>query len=251
MAERARCDHHVGAGVLRLFQIRPVHGQGDVLFLEDDRKAAAFDFSGILHGLRSHCPYQRFHRRRMFGIIKSYIPGWSKNVAPIKGRDMEVAERNLYFILQSLHSDFAHDDPQQMFDLHHAAVDQTFGCQQPIHACEKSRIAFEPSVGAAHDSLTGPADRHDVETQPFRLGECACAERERSFRVCLPHHSGTTAGGCGQFRDFNPKPSDDRHRGLKQLWRGSFGGAAWIERVLHTGPPRVGRVRMRRTCSTP
>src|SRR3954454_6768298 len=71
VAERARRDHHVGAGVDRLLEREDRLAEGDLLAREDDREAAALHLRGIVDRLGTAGRDETLERGRAVGILEA------------------------------------------------------------------------------------------------------------------------------------------------------------------------------------
>src|SRR5207245_535019 len=122
MAERARRDHHVGAGLHGLLDGLNQLAERSLLARGDDRKTAALDLRGIVDGLAAARLDDPLERPRAVGILEAEQLRGTQDLAAVERRDLESLEAAMRRLLEQLVAFALGDLPQQMPHLHVAVV---------------------------------------------------------------------------------------------------------------------------------
>src|SRR3990170_7025615 len=102
MAERARRDHRIRPGLLRLLDRLDELGESDVLARLDDREAAALDLRRIVDRLPAARGDDPFQRLRLVGVLEAEELRWPEDLAAVEGRNLEPLQALVGCALQQL-----------------------------------------------------------------------------------------------------------------------------------------------------
>ena len=122
VAERARRDHRVGAGLDRLLDRLDQLAERHLLTGLDDREAAALDLRRVVDRLAAAGVDDRLERRRLIGILETEQLRGAQDLAAVERRDPQPLEALVGDLLQLLVAVSLGDQPEQMLHLDSARV---------------------------------------------------------------------------------------------------------------------------------
>src|SRR5262249_24011888 len=122
MAERARRDHHVGAGLHRLLDRLDELAHRRLLARLDDLEPAALDLGGLVDRLAAARLDDPFERPRTVRILEAEDLRRTQDLAAVERRDLQSLEPLVRRRLQLLVARALRDLPQEMADVDVAGV---------------------------------------------------------------------------------------------------------------------------------
>src|SRR5207302_11357046 len=113
VAERARCDHHVGAGLDRLLDRLDDLTERRLLARRDDREAAALDLRRVVARLASAGLDDPLERPGAVRILEAHDLRGTQDLTAVEGCDLEHFQSTIRDLLQPLVAVFLVDLPEE------------------------------------------------------------------------------------------------------------------------------------------
>ena len=122
MAERARRDHRVGAGLLRLLDRLDQLAERGLLARLDDREAAALDLRRVVDRLAAAGLDDPLERGRLVGVLEAEQLRRPQDLAAVERRDLQALQALVRDLLQQLVALALGDQPEEVLDVDGALV---------------------------------------------------------------------------------------------------------------------------------
>src|SRR6059058_4136547 len=122
MAERARRDHRVGAGLLGLLDRLDQLAERDLLTRLNDREAAALDLRRVVDRLAAAGLDDPLERPWPVGVLEAHDLRRTEDLAAVEGRDLQALEALVGGLPQELVPGPVGDLPEQVPHVDRSAV---------------------------------------------------------------------------------------------------------------------------------
>ena len=232
VAERARRDHRVGAGLLRLLDRLDELGERDVLTCLDDREAAALDLRRVVDRLAAARGDDPLERLGLVGILEAEELRRAQDLAAVERRDLEPLQALVRRALQQLVALAGGDEPEEVQDVDAARVRRRAdGDEVLVHAGEQRLVVLQRVVGLPEVERADVADRHQrVRARLLGVGEDARVQVEVVVGLRLVDVAGAAARHGLELDELETHLRRERLRRRVELLRRERGEAALVVR---------------------
>ena len=230
MAERARRDHHVGAGLDRLLDRLDDLAERRLLTRRDDREAAALDLRRVVDRLAAAGLDDPLERPRPVRILEAHDLRRAQDLAAVERRDLQPLQPAVRDLLQPLVAVALGDLPEEVPHLDVAGVRRNaHGREVLVDAGEQLGVALEHEVRLAQVERADVADRHEhLAAGRLGVGEDPRVEVEVVVRLRLVDVAGAAAGDRLELHELEPDHRRERLRRAVELLRGQRREAALV-----------------------
>src|SRR6266540_5309448 len=232
MAERARSDHRVRAGLLSLLDRLDQLAERRFLAGLDDREPAALDLRRVVDRLTSARLDDPLERPRPVGILEAEDLRRSEDLATVERRDLQALQAAVRRLLQQLVAFAFGDLPEEVPHLDVAAVGRHADPSQVLaHALAQRVVVLELPVRLPEIQRADVADREQrVTSRRLRIGEDAGVEVQVVVRLRLVDVPGAAARHRLELHELESDFRCERLRRGVELFRRQRRKTAFVVR---------------------
>src|SRR3990170_5448407 len=240
VTERARRDHRVGPGLLRLLDRLDQLAERRLLARLDDREPAALDLRRVVDRLPAAGLDDLLERGRRIRVVVPQQLRRAQDLAAVEGRDLEALQPAVGDLLQRLVALAVGEQPEEVLHLDAAGVGLDADLDEVlVHALAQRLVDLELVVRLAQVERADVAHRHQrVRSGLLGVGEDARVQVEVVVRLRLVDVAGAAAGDRLELLQLVADLRCERLRRDVQLLRRERGEAALVVRdLLHGATP--------------
>src|SRR5207237_4676198 len=236
MAERARRDHRVGAGLLGLLDRLDQLAERDLLTRLNDREAAALDLRRAVDRLAAAGLDDRLERPWPVRVLEAEDLRRPQDLAAVERRDTQALEPLVGGLLEPFVAIALRDQPEQVSDVDVAAVRRDADCLQVlVDTRAQLLVVLQLPVRLSQVERADVADRHQrLAAGLLGVREDASVQMQVVVRLGLVDVAGAAAGDRLELDQLEAELRRERlRRGVQLFGRERREATRVVSNALH------------------